>query len=62
MVGEIIPKWPLLRTDWMQALPDLNFDNFSAWAEDTELSELPVKERQRRADLQRRSICAKNGN
>ena len=25
------------RTDWMQALPDLNFDNLSAWAEDTEL-------------------------
>ena len=49
------------RTDYMQALPDIDFSDFNFWPEDEELPTLPVGERQRRADLQRRSIRGQNG-
>jgi hypothetical protein len=51
-----------LRTDYMQGLPDISFGSFPWWLEDEELCVQPIRERQRLADLQRRSIRAKNGN
>ena len=49
------------RTDYMQALPNILFSEFNFWPEDGELPVFSMGERQRRADLQRRSIRSQNG-